>query len=630
MDQSSRPESPVDFYFALQETKQSLDTEFENNTNLRHHVHQLVRALKCRADNAAAARQRMAAAIAAENILPDLSKLSMACLSKAGQQQLTKGEFQLLLCTLHLCHTCTDASPEFSAHLVGSGDALQLLKSLLAAWVQPHLEKRLEQQSVRGLKSCLSTVYNALWQGEAREVCSVLALKQIGIVEAANQLFQLSDNKYIVQFSFLILVYSCSDDEAARFLQPGDSGQQQERVGRQLRQLVAGLGRVCAAKHWRTEDGFSMDELLACVRRFSRRPDHRPLLLRQDCLAELQRLLQTAAERPASQIVAAFEIALSLSLHPTCVDAVRRSLGSELQSLVVEGGGRLADAVRCLLESPESDLKEQPRWTTDAFSGPNEELRTSQRKARSKNERKANSQASGQKPSVLPLENGAASAYLVLSWSRQDSDAALARWLVAKLNENWHRTIDLSTDSTAGLIDGCRAVILCVSKPYELNSLCEFEAHRAEVLEKPLVPLLCGEGYQPGSWLSPILARYSAQADLLIDFSKQRDRAKSFSTLIGRLNGQLVATWTKTAAPAVSAAAVGDFSGWSSAEVGRWLSGHQLPAQRLGYLNGRHLEFLVELKREAPEAFYRMLREDLRLDNFELVFRFTTAVKSLG
>uniref|UniRef100_A0A1I8F334 TIR domain-containing protein n=1 Tax=Macrostomum lignano TaxID=282301 RepID=A0A1I8F334_9PLAT len=181
------------------------------------------------------------------------------------------------------------------------------------------------------------------------------------------------------------------------------------------------------------------------------------------------------------------EIALSLSLHPTCVDAVRRSLGSELQSLVVEGGGRLADAVRCLL----------------AFS---------------------------------PLENGAASAYLVLSWSRQDSDAAFARWLVAKLNENWHRTIDLSTDSTAGLIDGCRAVILCVSKPYELNSLCEFEAHRAEVLEKPLVPLLCGEGYQPGSWLSPILARYSAQADLLIDFSKQRDRAKSFSTLIGRLN----------------------------------------------------------------------------------------------
>uniref|UniRef100_A0A1I8IT36 TIR domain-containing protein n=1 Tax=Macrostomum lignano TaxID=282301 RepID=A0A1I8IT36_9PLAT len=248
------------------------------------------------------------------------------------------------------------------------------------------------------------------------------------------------------------------------------------------------------------------------VRRFSRRPDHRPLVLRQDCLAELQRLLQTAAERPANRC--RLEIALSLSLHPTCVDAVRRSLGSELQSLVVEGGGRLADAVRCLLESPESDSKEQPRWTTDAFSGPNE----------------------GQKPSVLPLENGAASAYLVLSWSRQDSDAAFARWLVAKLNENWHRTIDLSTDSTAGLIDGCRAVILCVSKPYELNSLCEFEAHRAEVLEKPLVPLLCGEGYQPGSWLSPILARYSAQADLLIDFSKQRDRAKSFSTLIGRLN----------------------------------------------------------------------------------------------
>uniref|UniRef100_A0A1I8IYH0 CoA carboxyltransferase C-terminal domain-containing protein n=1 Tax=Macrostomum lignano TaxID=282301 RepID=A0A1I8IYH0_9PLAT len=249
MDQSSRPELPVDFYFALQESKQSLDTEFENNTNLRHHVRQLVQALKCRTDDAAAARQRMAAAIAAENILPDLSKLSMACLSKAGQQQLTKGEFQLLLCTLHLCHTCTDASPEFSAHLVGSGDALQLLKSLLAAWVQPHLEKRLEQQSVRGLKSCLSTVYNALWQGEARELCSLLALKQIGIVEAANQLFQLSDNKYIVQFSFLILVYSCSDDEAARFLQPGDSGQQQERVGRQLRQLVAGLGRACAAKH---------------------------------------------------------------------------------------------------------------------------------------------------------------------------------------------------------------------------------------------------------------------------------------------------------------------------------------------------------------------------------------------
>uniref|UniRef100_A0A1I8F338 THADA, armadillo repeat-containing n=1 Tax=Macrostomum lignano TaxID=282301 RepID=A0A1I8F338_9PLAT len=177
----------------------------------------------------------MAAAIAAENILPDLSKLSMACLSKAGQQQLTKGEFQLLLCTLHLCHTCTDASPEFSAHLVGSGDALQLLKSLLAAWCSHTWRNGLS--SSRGLKSCLSTVYNALWQGEARELCSLLALKQIGIVEAANQLFQLSDNKYIVQFSFLILVYSCSDDEAARFLQPGDSGQQQERVGRQLRQL---------------------------------------------------------------------------------------------------------------------------------------------------------------------------------------------------------------------------------------------------------------------------------------------------------------------------------------------------------------------------------------------------------
>ncbi|XP_046563254.1 uncharacterized protein LOC124272159 [Haliotis rubra] len=209
----------------------------------------------------------------------------------------------------------------------------------------------------------------------------------------------------------------------------------------------------------------------------------------------------------------------------------------------------------------------------------------------------------------------------------------------------------------AEAIENASVVLIAMSRRYKDSPNCRAEAEYAFSKRKSIVPLVMELGYRPDGWLGMILG-----SKLFFDFSGKY----SFDSKIDGLNKELQRSLTdgepgvsedagvrkpfdflclftcshcsvlvqsaKTTTAFRSPAVKPDTDSikqWTSADVAKWLTKHNLKGNKLEKLTGREVAFLKQLRYEAPEFFYHTVETKLDVTDLLGFVNFTEAMDDL-
>ncbi|XP_071100866.1 uncharacterized protein [Haliotis cracherodii] len=197
----------------------------------------------------------------------------------------------------------------------------------------------------------------------------------------------------------------------------------------------------------------------------------------------------------------------------------------------------------------------------------------------------------------------------------------------------------------AEAIENASVVLMAMSRRYKDSPNCRAEAEYAFSKRKPIVPLVMELGYRPDGWLGMILG-----AKLFFDFSGKysfdskvdglkKELGRSLSDAEPGLSEDVVdagvvkpVTVAKTTAAFRSPAVKPDADPiklWTSADVAKWLTKHNLHGEKLKKLTGREIAFLQNLRYEAPEFFYHTVETKLAVTDLLGLVNFTEAMDDL-
>ncbi|XP_071942420.1 uncharacterized protein [Antedon mediterranea] len=187
----------------------------------------------------------------------------------------------------------------------------------------------------------------------------------------------------------------------------------------------------------------------------------------------------------------------------------------------------------------------------------------------------------------------------------------------------------------ASAVENASTVIICITEKYKYSHNCRTEAEYAFQQNKKIVPLMMQPQYKPDGWLGMILG-----TKLYVDFRGQYDFQKQIPLLtkqIGSKKDSDVVTAVDIpdlgSKPGSGDAAGSQVSmmGWSRDEVQNWLENNHLQAYSINFSNfdGSTLQSFRNLRREAPEFFYNVLRNDLGFVDIVDLLKFTNAMDNL-
>ncbi|XP_067664576.1 uncharacterized protein [Haliotis asinina] len=194
----------------------------------------------------------------------------------------------------------------------------------------------------------------------------------------------------------------------------------------------------------------------------------------------------------------------------------------------------------------------------------------------------------------------------------------------------------------AEAIENASVVLIAMSRRYKDSPNCRAEAEYAFSQRKSIVPLVMELKYRPDGWLGMILG-----SKLFFDFSGKYSFDSKIDGLKKELQRSLLdaepglsedagvmkpVAVSKTT-PAFHSPAVKpdtDFvKQWTSADVAKWLTKHDLKGTKLEKLTGHEVAFLRRLRNEAPEYFYHTVETKLDITDLFGLANFSEAMDDL-
>lgn len=193
-------------------------------------------------------------------------------------------------------------------------------------------------------------------------------------------------------------------------------------------------------------------------------------------------------------------------------------------------------------------------------------------------------------------------------------------------------------EAMAKAVEGACLVVITVSRAYKESANCRSEAEYAFQLQRPIIPLMMENDYVADGWLGFIVG-----AKFWIDFKREENMGDSLEALLREIEAQI----NKDVAKADKQISVVESSlplqqqqpltsvvrSWSSKEVNEWLKNikldHLLHATVKNDLDGFVLVHLHNLRKESPDTFFRMLKEDLGLKKLKNLFTFADGLQEL-
>ncbi|XP_021371459.1 uncharacterized protein LOC110462013 isoform X3 [Mizuhopecten yessoensis] len=196
-------------------------------------------------------------------------------------------------------------------------------------------------------------------------------------------------------------------------------------------------------------------------------------------------------------------------------------------------------------------------------------------------------------------------------------------------------------DAMARAVENADVVLVCYSQKYKDSDNCRAEAEYAFQKKKKVIPLKMELNYIPDGWLGFICG-----AKLFFDFGGKY----SFES---RVEGLVKELWSKmskdvvdgvvvpesatvvysapvakenVAEPVYSAPPHGGVSHvtmttvelvkkWKDQDVDKWMAKHSLSTQQVKKMTGVEVAFLMLLKTESPDFFYKVLTDTLKITN---------------
>ena len=175
-----------------------------------------------------------------------------------------------------------------------------------------------------------------------------------------------------------------------------------------------------------------------------------------------------------------------------------------------------------------------------------------------------------------------------------------------------------SLESMANAVEKSECVLMCVTEKYRQSLNCQAEAQYAFRLNKCIIPLIMQPGYHSvKGWLGFIIGD-----KIFVDFSKYSFE-DSFKRLVKqiRLNKNIQAPVTSVKDIQIMPESVSENKTnlaqvWTKEQVNDWFKRHEITVlhDNLKPIDGKSLFQLYQLKKDAPEFFFRSLTKNDSID----------------
>ncbi|KAK6960558.1 hypothetical protein BgiMline_035771 [Biomphalaria glabrata] len=362
--------------------------------------------------------------------------------------------------------------------------------------------------------------------------------------------------------------------------------------------------------------GWSAQELTRAVKQLARNDANKEILVHEGCLPILVKLLDIGTEVELHEAIHCLW-ALSFNLK----NKKRMMEEPELVDKVYKGyqtadNGSLRQAFQGVLWSLREELVKSSQ-----FQAIGAEIGHLQNKVTSNAE---------QREQTFKGPSDIMKGHVMISyqWANQDTIKKICSELKANGVQVW---IDIDNmggsiiQAMAEAVEDANLVILAMSQLYKDSPNARAEAEYAFQLRKKIVPLIMQRNYKPDGWLGFVLG-----SKLYYDFSGKYPFDVSMKKLLKAVlepaynddvDSQPLLKPTHNIAldtqpqkpPAASVDLVDQLKTWTSSDITKWLTKHNLHMTELQNLSQQEIIFLYNLKQEAAEFFYHCLETKLNL-----------------
>ncbi|XP_033727094.1 uncharacterized protein LOC117316559 [Pecten maximus] len=207
-------------------------------------------------------------------------------------------------------------------------------------------------------------------------------------------------------------------------------------------------------------------------------------------------------------------------------------------------------------------------------------------------------------------------------------------------------------DAMARAVENAEIVLVCYSQKYKDSDNCRAEAEYAFQKKKKVIPLKMELNYKPDGWLGFICG-----AKLFFDFGGKYSFESRMEGLVKEISSKLskdmvdsviipesasvvasapvaqdlvVEPVYSTSPPAggsqVSMTTVELVKKWKEQDVEKWMAKHSLSPQQLKKMTGVEIAFMMLLKSESPDFFYKVITDTLKITNLLTIAQFRFAL----
>ncbi|KAK6476774.1 hypothetical protein HHUSO_G23263 [Huso huso] len=186
----------------------------------------------------------------------------------------------------------------------------------------------------------------------------------------------------------------------------------------------------------------------------------------------------------------------------------------------------------------------------------------------------------------------------------------------------------------AEAVEKAYVVVICISPKYKESPNCRTEAEYSFQLRKEMIPLMMQRNYKPDGWLGAVLG-----TKLWVDFTQKSIFEESMNQLIKLIGGYAPLSNDAVKGPIVPSNAnqqmanksVPVVSTWTKEDVAAWLKENKLDfcLTLFAAYDGPLMHQLQQLRKEAPDFFFKSLRRDIGFSSLTEILQFIDALEKL-
>ncbi|XP_064635353.1 uncharacterized protein LOC135492695 [Lineus longissimus] len=536
-----------------------------------------------------------------------------------GEGKLVKKYFNPVAHVMITLFNFTDKTEEFTRAICRTPGLLELVVWFLREKREAHFSKEIDKQVDKIVKASLSTLYNCSRVSDNRQ-----RLLEVGAFETGSAYL---DSKYpSYQMSALFLIAYLSDEEKSHVF-----AARKPLLEKLVNNLTAALERED-----RQYMGWSALELIKGIDVLARNDTNKRLVVECGAFDSLMKAMRRE-DLPTEQLES------TKTIWTLCFNKDNKAQMADDADAM--------DWFETVAADPDHQCRKMAKgilWTVTQISAyePGNTVVFEEMVAK-------------RRPSTADI-NDVQHIMISYQWDVQPLMIRIKDMLKSHGYKIWMDVEHMQGSTLSAMADAIEqssAVIVAMSQKYKNSQNCRVEGEYAFTKGKRIIPLIVEPKYKPDGWLGLILG-----AKLYYNFSRGEAFEATMENLMRGLGNQgkighsmpqrhpsititpesSVLVPNEHAAPPQrpppqpifeAASPKSDIEAWGSANVEKWMDDNGINRSHISNLTGRHLLFFQEMKRTAPDFYYKYIRRlftgKLPMEELDALSSFSAAIEKL-